>query len=53
MMARSNWRRLELASAVKDWIGVVRVVMELIGRLVSSWYVDSCLLRRRYRTPSN
>ena len=32
MIARSYWR-LESGSAVKDWIGVVRIVMESIDRL--------------------
>lgn len=34
IIARSYWR-LESGSAVKDWIGVVRIVMEFIDRLFS------------------
>lgn len=48
MIARSYWRRLKLGSAVKDWIGVVCVVMELIDRLyqaVRSEYCTRCRLK--------
>lgn len=45
MIARSYWR-LKSGSAVRDWIGVVRMVMESIDRLFVINY--SVVLRTNY-----